>query len=76
MGINERWKKSTKYQFSFSCLANASWTKWLFIKLLTPKSDQHLISPHKISTESNFKENKGNDHKSPWLLNKFSLSVY
>ena len=46
-------KKSTKYQFFFH--ANASWTKWLFINLLTPKSDQHLISPHKITTESNIK---------------------
>ena len=39
---------------------------------LTPKSDQHLISPYNITPESNIKghENKGHDHQ----LKKFYIA--
>ena len=46
---------------------------------LTPKSDQHPISPYIISPESNIYvtriEKMIINLRSSWLLNKFSLSV-
>ena len=46
---------------------------------LTPKSDQHLISPYNITPESHIKVKRIkemiNKYTSFWLLNKFSLSA-
>ena len=46
---------------------------------LTPKSDQHVISPHNVSRESDNKVTRMketiNNLRSFWLLNKFSLSA-
>ena len=46
---------------------------------LTPKSDQHVISPHNVSRESHNKVTRMketiNNLRSFWLLNKFSLSA-
>ena len=44
----------------------------MMLNSLTPKSDQHLISPYNITPESNIKghENKGNDHQ----LKKFYIA--
>ena len=33
----------------------AEWYAWSLVITLTPKNDQHLISPHNITPESNIK---------------------
>ena len=54
-------------------------SEW-YIKPLIPESDQHLISPYKITPESNIKVVRIWEMiinwRTSWLLNKFSLSAH
>ena len=58
-----------------------SWGKFEFLNPLTPKSDQHLISPYNITTESHINVRRikemitNQKKKNSWLLEKFSVSI-
>ena len=61
-------------------LYNQTLTKFIsIINPLNPESDQHLISPYNITTESYIKVMRIKEmiisDRSFWLVNKFSLSV-
>ena len=67
-------------QYIKQVMIKTNWpARGIHVNPLTPKSDQDLISPYSVTTESNIKimriEEMINNQRNSWFLRKFSFCV-